>query len=96
MVQRKDFNWPAWLSIFLTLIAFTVGAVVWANTVHSDLRIWTGEQDYANKKEIEEEMKEKYVPLHEFAKVQQQLKDQTKQLDKLDKKLDKVLERLHE
>lgn len=82
------------LTFVITLIGLIVGTALWATNSHAEIKSWTAEQDYVTKQELNTKMKEQYVPLHEFTKVQQSLEDQCDNLDKIEKKLDKVLEKL--
>lgn len=87
-------EWIKVLAVLLTIIGMVVTITVWANNSHAEIKSWTSEQDYVTKTELKDTMKEQYVPLHEFTKVQQSLKDQKEDLQKIEKKLDQVLEKL--
>ena len=95
MEMKRNSNWPKYITLFLTTAAMLVGMVMWATGAHTELRSWTIEQDFVTKAELREVMEKRYVPLHEFTKVQQSLDDYKNDLEKMDKKLDKVLDQLH-
>jgi len=94
-VRKHMSEWPKYIVIVLTIISIAVGAAIWATSAHAAIRSWTAEQDFVTKSELRDVMKEQYVPLHEFTKVQQCLDDYRSNLEKMDKKLDKVLDQLH-
>ena len=91
--QRQDVT--KWIALLFTFIAMIVGMVVWATNEHSEIREWTVDRDYTNKKELKEIIKDSYVPLHEFTKLKQKLEDQSKKMDDMSLKIDKMLEEIH-
>ena len=95
IANKRFHDWPKYVTLALAVLTLVVGAAIWATSAHAAIRDWTAEQDFVTKEELRNVMKEQYVPLHEFTKVQQSLDNQTKNLEKLDIKLDKVLDQLH-
>jgi len=85
-------SWSAVITLLLTVLAMTIGTVVWATSSHAEIKDWTSNQDFVTKSVV----KEQYVPRYEFAKVEQSLKDHKIAHDKIESQLDKVLEKLHE
>jgi hypothetical protein len=90
-MNKRMSDWPKYISIFLTIVALTVGMAIWATNSHAEIKDWTANQNFVTKQELRSVMKEQYVPLHEFTKVKQSLEDHGKDLDKIEKKLDNVL-----
>ena len=95
VVNKRSSDWPKYAVLLLSIIASVVGVAIWATGAHASIRDWTAEQDFVTKAELRDVMKEQYVPLHEFTKVQQCLEDQSRQFEKIEIKLDKVLDQLH-
>lgn len=84
-----------WIGLLLTLIGMLVAMVVWATNQHAELREWAIDQDYNIRIESRDNVKEKYVPLHEFTRLKQKLEDQSQKIDDMSLKLDKMLEEMH-
>ena len=82
------------IGLFLTIIGMVVCMAIWASNSHAEIKSWTADQDYDTKQEVKETMREQYVPLHQFTKVQQRLEDNKEDLKRIEKKLDRVLDRV--
>ena len=85
-----------YLSLLLTVIGLIVGMVVWASTEHATIKDWTLDKDHDTRIELRADIKDKYVPKHEFIEVKTILKEHQEMHKKLDdllyrieKKLDK-------
>ena len=87
-------DWPKYISLILLVLSLVVGMSIWATNSHAEIKDWTAGQDFVTKQELKEVMKEQYVPLYEFTKVQESLKNLKENTVKIEKKLDKVLEKL--
>ena len=94
IMSKKFSDWPKWITLFLLILSLAIGAVMWATNSHASIKSWTAGQDYVTKEELKDTMKEQYVPLHRFTKVEQILKEQGKDLDKIEEKVDKILDKL--
>ena len=64
-----------YLSLIFTVLGLIVGMVVWASTEHADIKDWTLDKDHDTKIELRADIKEKYVPKHEFIEVKIILKE---------------------
>jgi len=94
-VMTKRFSeWPKYITLFLTVLTLAVGMAIWATNAHSEIKDWTAEQDFVTKQELKEIMKEQYVPVREFVKVQTSLDNHIKQHEQLQKSIDKLQKQL--
>jgi septal ring factor EnvC (AmiA/AmiB activator) len=89
MVLRKV-DIGKWVKIGLIVIGLGVSAVVWASSEHSNLKDDARKETRESKKELKQTIKEQYAPLHEFTKIQQQITNQTKQIDRNANKIDNI------
>ena len=79
-----------WIGLVVVIIGAAVSAVVWASSEHNNNRDMARIEIKESEKDLKETMKNQYVPLHEFTKIEQKLTDQTKQIDKNANKIDKI------
>jgi hypothetical protein len=92
MANGKKFTeFRQFISLIVTIAIITAGAVVWATSEHADNKDWTVEQDRVIKTDIEGQMKEHYVPKHEFTPVQTDIKNIKDMLTQMNTKLDAAL-----
>ena len=96
-INKRFSEWPKYITLFLTVLTLAVGMAIWATDAHSDIKTWTAEQDFVTKQELKDVMKEQYVPVKEFVKVQtsldlhvQQHRQLQESMNKLEKKLDRL------
>jgi septal ring factor EnvC (AmiA/AmiB activator) len=89
-IREQPVHWAKWIAIILTVVSLVVGAVVWASTEHSDIRVWTADQDYATKQDLEETAEKLYVPKEEFSRVEQSVKDIKGNVKETKEKVDKI------
>lgn len=83
-----------WLVMILTIVAFAVGAVLWATNSHSELREWTAEQDFVTKTELKEMMKDQYVPFYIYIETITKLKNKCESSDKIELRLNRIEKKL--
>ena len=96
-ISKPASQLPKWLGLLFTLIGLLICAVLWATSAHSEQKAWTAGEIHDTKIELKADAKEKYVPLHEFTAVQQDIKYQSyaitevkSTLKDINKKLDKL------
>lgn len=100
MTDTKENVNAKYIVTMLTIIAFAIAVVLWAVNSHSDLKEWAADQDYVTKTELKEIMKERYVPIGRFIKLETQLEEASKRneevlhsLDELKDKVDSIKKR---
>jgi hypothetical protein len=81
-----------WLSIFLTLISFTVCTVVWAYNQTDEIKDWTFQQNSATKEEVQKTLDKHYVLKSDFTRVEQKINDQKETMQEIKSKLDRLIE----
>jgi hypothetical protein len=74
-----------WLSIGLTVISLFGGTMVWASTQLDTLE-----------KDIKSDVREDYVKKEDYARIEERIINQDKQLDDMNKKLDTILTKIHD
>jgi predicted nucleic acid-binding Zn-ribbon protein len=82
-VSQAHIDIAKWIGIFLTTITLLVGSVVWAE-----------EKFDAVKKEIADATEDRYTKREDFARIEQRIINQEKQIEDMNKKLDKILDSL--
>ena len=83
-----------WVTIGLTIIGLGISAVVWASSEHDDLKDNYRQEVKESEKDMKQTMKEQYVPLHEFTKIEQKIDNQTQQIDDNANKIEKIDENI--
>jgi hypothetical protein len=73
-----------WVAILLTTIGLLGGGVAWA-----------GDRLDSIKKDLVANTADNYTKNEDFARIEQRIINQEKQIDSLDKKLDRILENIH-
>jgi septal ring factor EnvC (AmiA/AmiB activator) len=94
MIKQSD--WLKWIPIVLTVFSLAIGAVVWANSEHTDIKSWTSDQDYVTKRELEESIEKHYVTKEDFSRIEESLNNQKEDIKEIKSKLDKVIDMIHE
>jgi hypothetical protein len=74
-----------WISIGLTVISLFGGTMVWASTQLDTLE-----------KDIKSDVREDYVKKEDYARIEERIINQDKQLDDMNKKLDTILTKIHD
>jgi hypothetical protein len=73
-----------WVAILLTSISLLGGSFAWA-----------GDRLDGIKKDLATNIADNYTKREDFARIEQRIINQEKQIENLDKKLDKILENIH-
>jgi hypothetical protein len=83
-VSQNHVDIAKWIGIILTTITLLVGSVVWAEEKFDSV-----------KKEIADATEDRYTKREDFARIEQRMINQEKQMEDINKKLDKILDNLH-
>lgn len=94
MLNSTEASTTKFILALLTIIAFSITALLWAVNSHSDIREWTSEQDFVTKKELKEVIKEQYVPLDRFVIVETKLDESRKENLRVMESLDEIKQQL--
>ena len=78
------------ISLLVTIACLTAGVVVWATTAHDALKSAATAADITTKREVMEEVKERYVPNTEFVEVRTEQKQIKKEVDDISNKVDEM------
>lgn len=94
MAESKESTNAKFIVTLLTIIAFAIGAVLWAVNSHAEIKEWASGQDFVTRTELKEIMKEQYVPRTDFIRVETKLEEATKTNQKILQSLEEVQEKL--
>jgi len=64
------------IATLIAIIAFFVGAAVWATQEHSTIKDWASNRDEFHQGQIKETIEDQYVPLSRFVKLEAQIGQQ--------------------
>jgi septal ring factor EnvC (AmiA/AmiB activator) len=81
-----------WISLFLTVLSFSVCTVVWAYNQTDEIKDWTFQQNSVTKQEVQQTLDKHYVQKSEFTRVEQKLNDQKETMQEIKTKLDRLIE----
>ena len=82
-----------YISIALVVVSMIIGAVTWATSQHADIRQWTAEQDFVTNNELMVLIRERYVPIEDVVRLQEQVKNLTEENNELKAKLEQLQSR---
>lgn len=78
MAESRESSNARFIVTLMAIISFAIGAVMWATNSHAELKEWAVGQDFVTKTELKETMKDQYVPLSRFIRLETQLEEATK------------------
>ena len=93
--MAKQSEWLKWIPIIIAVVSLVTGAVVWANSEHTDIKAWTTQKNYVTTKDLEKSFEKQYVPKEDFSRIEQSIKDQKDDIKEIKEKLDKILDMVH-
>jgi septal ring factor EnvC (AmiA/AmiB activator) len=88
-------SWSKIVGLIVTIVGLTVTCVLWAATEHSDIKTFTQQQNYVMSKDINEHVKDRFVPKESFSRMEQSLQDQKEDIKEIKDKIDKIFEAVH-
>jgi len=94
-IKKNQKDWPKWITIILTVLSFTVAAVVWASSEHSNIKDWTTQQDYVTNQVLSDSFEKHFVPKADFSRIEQNMIDQKEDIGEIKTKVDKIFEIIH-
>lgn len=89
MAESKENINAKFILTILTIVGLAIGCAIWATSAHAEIKDWASTQDFVTRSELKEIMKEQYVPMTKFVKVETQL-------ERAIKDNQRILESLHE